>query len=324
MRCVFVKRAAAAACRALKRGGPAVLLWASLACTGGAAQAASSGAAPMQFDTPEQAATALAEAWQRDSQAALLSIFGPHGWALISSGDPQAEHEATAKLAAAYTEEHHFDLQGSQRVVIVLGAEAWPYPIPLVRRGTQWHFDVEEGAQQIIDRRVGRNELHAIAVCNAFVAAQRDYVGRDFNRTQHEYAARVASHPGRHDGLYWKVAEGATESPLGPLVAAAEAEHYGVASAEGNAPFEGYYYRILTRQGPHAPGGARDYEVNGHLTGGFALLAFPAKYRDSGVKTFIVNQDGIVFEKDLGPLTRELARQIMQYDPDTSWNPAQP
>lgn len=301
---------------------PSILLLAVLATTGTSSYGARIDTSPMAFATPAQAANALDDAWHSDNQNKLLAIFGAAGTALVSSGDPQAEQQARAQLAAAYAEDHHIDTDSSGQAILILGRNAWPYPIPLVNQGGQWRFDVKAGAEQIIDRRIGRNELHAIGVCGVYVEAQRDYAAS--GNGLHEYAQRVASSKGVHDGLYWPASEGSRESPLGPLVAAAEAQGYGMASAEGRAPFQGYYYRILTSQGAHAPGGARNYIVNGHMTGGYALVAFPVKYRDSGVMTFLVNQDGIVFEKNLGPRTGAIAGQMTQYDPDSSWAIAQP
>ncbi len=277
------------------------------------------------FSSPEQAAEALAAAWRSGDKSELLAIFGPAANKLVSSGDPVAEKEARERLASSYDEAHRLEAEGAERTIIVLGKDAWPYPIPLVKQGASWRFDVKAGAEQIIDRRIGRNELNAIEVCRTYVEAQREYAGKDrLGDGLYEYAQRIASSEGKHDGLYWQTSEGGEESPLGPLVVAAEVQGYRAASAEGRAPFHGYFYRILTRQGQNAPGGARDYLVNGHLTGGFALVAFPATYGDSGVMTFIVNQDGVVFEKNLGPDTVDVAGHITEYNPDITWNIAQP
>ncbi len=277
------------------------------------------------FSSPEQAAVALAAAWRSGKKSEILAIFGPAADRLVSSGDPIAEREARERLASSYDDAHRLDMEGADKAVIVLGKEEWPYPIPLVKRGTGWLFDVKAGAEQIIERRIGRNELNAIEVCRAYVEAQRDYAAKDpLGDGLHEYARRVASVGARHVGLYWPTSPGEQESPLGPLVAAAEAQGFPPASAEGLAPFHGYYYRILTRQGKSAPGGAQDYFVNGRLTGGFALVAFPATWGDSGVMTFIVNQTGVVFQKNLGPNTASIARRMSEYDPDETWKPATP
>jgi hypothetical protein len=272
------------------------------------------------FPSPEQAVDALASAWRSNDKEVLLAIFGRAGEKLVSSGDLVAEKQARERLASAYDEGHHVESQGTGKAVLILGKDEWPYPIPLVREGEGWRFDVKAGADQIIDRRIGRNELSAIQVCRAYVEAQRDYAAKDhLGGGLHEYAQKVVSSQEKHDGLYWQPSEGQEESPLGPLVAAAQAQGYGTASAEGRAPFHGYFFKILTRQGKNAPGGALDYIVNGHMTRGFALVTFPAKYGDSGVMTFIVNQDGIVFEKNLGPHTAEIVTRMTEYNPDKTW-----
>ncbi len=282
-------------------------------------------AAEMLFASPQQGAQALAAAWRSDDKRALLAIFGPAGRPLVTSGDPVAEKEARKRLASAYDEAHRLEAEGPQKIVVVMGKEEWPYPIPLVKQGAYWRFDVKAGFEQILDRRVGRNELHAIETCRAYVAAQRDYAAQDrLGDGMHEFAAKIASSAGKHDGLYWDASAGAEESPLGPLVVDAEASGYPAPNARRQAPFHGYFYKILTRQGSNASGGAEDYVVQGHLTKGFALVAFPAIYGDSGVMTFIVSQQGIVFEKNLGPKTAEIARRMTTYDPDETWKPARP
>jgi hypothetical protein len=209
--------------------------------------------------------------------------------------------------------------------VLSIGKDDFPYPIPLVKEGSVWHFDTKAGEEEILDRRIGHNELIAIEVCHAYVEAQREYAAKNASSSgKGEYAQRLHSSAGAHDGLYWAAAAGADESPFGPLVASAEAQGYGTNAAGIRTPYHGYYFRILKRQGASAPGGAKDYVVNGHMTGGFAMVAFPAKYGDAGVMSFIVNQTGIVFEKNLGPGTDVSARQITAYDPDESWQPTHP
>jgi len=310
----------------LRRRQPAgLILSVALAVTSALPWHGAAAAAERTFASPEEAAEALASAWRSGDKRELLAIFGPAADALVSSGDPVAENEARKRLASSYEEAHRLDAEGAQKIVIVLGKEEWPYPIPLVKQGAAWRFDVKAGAEQIIDRRIGGNELNAIEVCRAYVEAQRDYAAKDrLGDGLHEFSPRIASSEGKQDGLYWRTAPGGEESPLGPLVVAAEAEGYTARSAEGRAPFHGYFYKILTRQGPSAPGGAKDYLEKGHLTGGFALVAFPATYGDSGVMTFIVNQQGIVFEKNLGSNTIEIARRMTEYDPDMTWKTAPP
>ena len=203
--------------------------------------------------------------------------------------------------------------------VLYIGAENWPTPIPLVNKGNTWQFDTAAGKKEILYRRVGRNELSTIRVCQELVAAQKEY----YSAQHHEYAQKIFSDEGQHNGLYWKAAKGEAESPIGPLVAAAVAEGYAPSRTGAPTPFRGYYYHSLSRQGKDAPGGAKSYIVNGKMTGGFAFVAYPAEYRSSGVMTFIVNQDGVVYQKDLGQTTDELAKAMKEYDPDSSWQKAE-
>lgn len=273
------------------------------------------------FSTPERAADALVGANRAGSTAQLLEILGPDAESLINSGDPVADNAARARFVVAYETAHKLESEGADKVVLVVGQRRWPFPIPLVRQGPVWRFDSEAGKQEILDRRIGRNELDVIEVCRAYVEAQREYAAEYRHPGgKLEYAQHFLSTPGRHDGLYWPVSGSEKQSPLGPLVAQARAEGYGARAPHAPPrPYHGYFYRILTRQGPHAPGGARNYVVNGRMTGGFALLAFPARYGDSGVMTFMVNQTGIVFEKNLGAATAKIASHISEYDPDHSW-----
>ena len=298
----------------LSRMGLAVVAAGSLSV--GAGAPASAAADQETFASPEAAVAALDAAWQNGRTSALRLIFGAAGDKLVRSGDRVAEKQARERFAASFAQAHHIELDDG-RAVLVIGDDQWPYPIPLVRRGSAWVFDIAAGQDQIIDRRIGRNELAAIQTCRAYVQAQRDFAAR--NSRSHEFATKVESSPGAQDGLYWPATAGTEESPLGPLVASAEARGYGVPNGEGAAPFQGYYYRILTAQGPHASGGAKSYLVGGHMTGGFALVAFPAKYGRSGVMTFIVNQSGIVFERNLGPDTDAIARRMTGFDPSGRW-----
>jgi hypothetical protein len=281
------------------------------------------GQAQQTFATPEQGAAALAAACGSDNKAELLKILGPGGAKLISSGDPVADANARQLLASEYNASHKIDFDGDSKAVLSIGKDDFPLPIPLVKQGVAWYFDTKQGEQEILDRRIGRNELNAIAVSHAYVEAQREYAAmKPLGKGQGEYAQTFRSSPGKHNGLYWEAENAADESPLGPLVANARAEGYRPSAGGTPTPYHGYYFRILTRQGPSAEGGAKDYVAGGHMTGGFAVIAFPAKYRDSGVMTFIVNQNGIVFEKNLG--TAAEARRISAYDPDQSWTPAHP
>jgi hypothetical protein len=305
----------------------AVALSSILLALGGAFPALAGPSGEETFASPERAAQALAAAWHSGRTSELIEIFGPAGQKLVRSGDPVAERDARQHFAASYDERHRIERTGGGEAILVIGNEDWPYPIPIVRQGSAWRFDVKAGAEQVLDRRIGRNELHAIQLARGYVEAQRDYAAKDrMGDGLHEYAQQVASSDGKHDGLYWPAAAGGDESPLGPLVATAEAKGYAAppATAGGRSPLEGYYFRILTGQGAHAPGGVKSYVVGGHMTAGFALVAYPATWGDSGVMTFVVNQNGIVFQKNLGPETESLARQITAYDPDRTWKIAAP
>jgi hypothetical protein len=279
------------------------------------------GGKQLDFATAEQAVDALMAAERKNDSHAILRVLGPDGEKLVHSGDKVADREGRERFVKAYDAAHRIEFEGEGTATLVIGPENWPMPIPVVKQGDRWHFDTDASAQKIIDRRVGRNELNVIEVCRAYVAAQREYASEHtLANGLHEYARKFDSSRGKQDGLYWEVQAGQAESPLGPLVAKARAQGYGGEDHEFHpSPYHGYFYRILTRQGPHAPGGAKDYLVNGHMTGGFALLAFPARWGDSGVMTFIVNQSGIVFQKNLGPDTKHLAREIKEYDPDSTW-----
>ena len=270
------------------------------------------------FKSDQDAVDALVDATRSNQTQLLLKILGSDGAKLIYSGDAVADRNARARFVAAYEQAHRIEMEGPDRAVLVVGDEEWPLPIPLVHTGGDWHFDTKAGQQEILDRRVGRNELGVLEVCRAYVQAQREYASLQMSLGRgREYAQHFRSHPGTHDGLYWSVAPGEPASPLGPLVAEAQAAGY---AGDGMPrPYYGYYFRVLRRQGAHAPGGAKDYIIDGHMTDGFALLAYPAEYGDSGVMTFMVNGQGIVFEKNLGPGTAALARAIEQYDPDESW-----
>jgi hypothetical protein len=291
----------------------------------GQASALRAPAGPETFASPEEAAAALATAWRGGHSTDLLRIFGPAGLPLVRSGDRVADHRARSRLAAAYDLNHRIAREEPREAVLVVGREAWPYPIPIVQKAGRWRFDVTIGAQEIIDRRVGRNELHAIDTVRAYVEAQREFAEKAAARNGvREYARKLASDPGQRNGLYWPPSGAGDESPLGPWVAAAEAHGYGPPADSGRQPYRGYVFRILTAQGEHASGGARAYLVDGRMTGGFALLAFPARYGDSGIMTFIVNQNGVAFQKNLGPDTERIAAAMTAYDPDPSWSVVTP
>ena len=286
--------------------------------------AATPAPAQRSFATPQQAVAALVAATRSGRAAALARVLGPAGVPLIRSGDPVVDRDARQRFVAAYDREHRIELQSSGKAVLIVGAEHWPMPIPLVRTASGWQFDTAAARREILDRRIGRDELAVIQVCRAYVEAQLRYASLAARSgARSEYAQHFMSRGRRRDGLYWPTSPGKPQSPLGPLVAEARAAGYAPGTGRRRPhPYYGYYFRILSAQGPHAPEGARSYLVDGHMTGGFALLAYPATYGDSGIMTFIVNQDGIVFEKNLGPQTARKARQIVQYDPDSSWKPA--
>jgi hypothetical protein len=278
------------------------------------------GGPPATYASPEQAVDALVTATRTTRLKELRQILGTEGRALIWSGDRVADRLGRDKFITAFDQNHRLEATGPNTMVLVVGPEQWPFPIPLVRDGETWHFDTPAGVQEILNRRVGRNELNVIEVCRAFVVAQREYAARDPMGTGlGEYAQRFLSTPGTRDGLYWPAQPGEPESPLGPLVASARAEGYRRTPAPQPIPYHGYLYRILARQGANAPGGPRDYVVDGHMTRGFALVAFPARYGNSGVMTFLVNQTGIVYQKNLGPDTSTIAAQIAAFDPDATW-----
>jgi len=278
-------------------------------------------AKPETFASPEQAAVALAAAAHDNDAAAMLAIFGADGRQLVTSGDAIEDKETRARFSGRYDEAHKILRDAADKARLLVGSDEWPFPIPLERKGSVWQFDTRAGIEEILDRRVGRNELNAIEVCRSYVQAQRDYAADlSAEKKPAEYAQKFVSTAGMHDGLYWPAAPGEALSPIGPQMAHARAEGYAAQSESGGrVPYHGYFYKILTRQGASAPGGARDYLADGHMSGGFALVAFPATYGDSGVMTFVVNQDGIVFEKNLGPNTAALASAIAAFDPDRSW-----
>jgi Protein of unknown function (DUF2950) len=275
------------------------------------------------FESPDRAVATLIAAIRAGNMGQLGNILGPGSMPLIESGDAIADRAARARFVQSYDAAHHIERRGPNTAVLVVGNEDWPLPIPIVRGARRWRFDAQAGAREILDRRIGRNELAVIEVCREYVKAQREYAAIRARGARPgakpEYAPHIMSRNGRRDGLYWPATPGEPESPLGPLIAQARAEGY-QPGAQGTAqPYHGYVFRILTRQGSHAPGGAKSYVVDGRMSGGFGLLAYPAAYGDSGVMTFIVNQDGIVFERNLGPDTPTLARLITAYDPDASW-----
>jgi Protein of unknown function (DUF2950) len=267
------------------------------------------------FPTAKAASHALFLAVQSDNEKAILAILGDEGKPIISSGDPAEDKETRANFARRYQEMHRLVKEPNGTTTLYIGAENWPTPIPLVEKAGAWYFDTAAGVKEILFRRVGRNEMSAIRVCQELVAAQREYYAAH-NGT---FAQKIKSDQGQDNGLYWPVAGSQPESPVGPMVAMASIDDGGSANNQAPEPFRGYYYRILSRQGKDAPGGVADYVVDGKMTAGFAFVAFPAEYLNSGVMTFIVGKDGVIYQKDLGEKTADLAKAMKEYNPDTSW-----
>lgn len=270
------------------------------------------------FDSPAAAVNALFAAVRSNDLQALLAILGPDSNRIISSGDAAEDADNRANFVSKYDQMHRLAKEPDGTDTLYVGAENWPMPIPIAQSGHVWYFDTEAGKREILYRRIGRNEMSAIRVLEELVAAQKEYLP-----IYHAYAGRIFSTAGTHDGLYWDATGGEAKSPIGPLVARAVAT--GDASEHRNVtpiPYRGYYYHMLTSQGPHAPGGAHTYRADGKMTG-FAFVAYPAEYRSSGVMTFIVGTDGIVYQKNVGKRTDEIARAMSAYDPDPSWQRAE-
>jgi hypothetical protein len=275
------------------------------------------------FKTPEAAVDAFIAALQKDDIPTLQKLLGPGSEDLLSSGDAVQDNAAREEFLAAYQQKHSLTAEGDDSMSLVVGPNDWPLPIPVVKKDGKWRLDGAAGADEIIYRRVGANELGAISVCEGFVAAQNEYASAGHDGDPPGiYALKLISDEGMQNGLYWPTAEGEPPSPAGPFVAAAAAEGY--RRGESRMPYHGYYYRLLYAQGPNANGGAKEYFVDGVLTGGFALVAWPADYGASGVQTFIVNQDGVVFQKDLGEDTATVVESIKAFDPDSSWTAVVP
>jgi len=277
------------------------------------------------FATPDEALPAVIEDLKADNRADLIKIFGSGIEPILNSGDPVADQNARERFVAAAEANHRFDGAGDI-LTLVIGKDDWPFPIPLKRVDDHWRFDTAAGKEEILNRRIGENELSTIQTMLAFVDAQGDYAELQRQRSgTPEYAQRILSNPGKMDGLFWPAAEGAPQSPLGPLAAAAYAAGYRRSANAGEpTPYHGYYFKILTGQGSNAPSGAADFIVNGRMIGGFGLVAWPARRGDSGVMTFTVNHDGVVYQRNLGPQTAKLAPAITRFDPDPSWQKVEP
>jgi hypothetical protein len=271
------------------------------------------------FSSAAEATQALVSAVKNQDESALLNILGPDAKDIVSSGDTVEDKNRREEFVKKYEQMHRLVVEPDGYTTLYVGAENWPTPIPLARKGNSWYFDTPAGKQEILYRRIGKNELAVIQVCRELVDAQKEYYGQPHDGDSgNQYAQKFVSDPGKHNGLYWEAGAGEAESPIGPLIAAAAVQGY--PSSEQLEPFQGYYFRILT--GQKAPPPPRSYIVDAKMTKGFAFLAYPAEYRSTGVMTFIVNQDGIVYEKDLGPRTAEIAKSMTQYARDSTWRKA--
>jgi len=273
------------------------------------------------FASPEEAVKAFIDAMKTANKEELTAIFGPKAVAQLSSGDVVSDRAEREWVVKAYEEKNSLERKGDDKAILQVGNDDWPLPFPLVKKGSSWYFDTKAGKEEILNRRIGRNELRVIETMKGYVDAQREYAARDRTGSGiNAFARKLMSSPGKKDGLYWDAKEGEEESPAGPFVAKAAEEGYTKkARTDKPSPFHGYYFRILTAQGRHAPGGAYNYVVKGNMILGFGLVAYPAKYGSSGIMTFIVNQEGVVYQKDLGKNTAKVAEAIRRYDPDRTW-----
>jgi hypothetical protein len=276
-------------------------------------------AQPVQksFSSPEEAVKSLVTAMRAHDLEEMLAVLGPGSKELISSGDDAADRTGREKFLRAYDQMNTLQRESADKMILCIGADNWPMPIPIVKKGSEWVFDIQKGKQEILNRRIGRNELQVIDLLHAYVDAQHEYATKDCGGSgKVEFAQRLISAEGKRDGLYWEAKEGEAESPLGPLVALAAKEGYFNPDLQ---PFHGYYFRILKGQGKHADGGAYNYVVKGKMILGFAIVAYPAVYGNSGIMTFIVNQEGTIYQKKLGKNTTRRAEALKIFDPDKTW-----
>jgi len=296
--------------RSLRR----LVVAALLGCAAMASPVSAADAPQKTFASPEAAVDALVAAARTDRAGELVNLLGPEGRKLVSSGDAVADKQGRQRFVAVFAQKHEIEKADGDKATLVVGNEEWPFPIPIVRVGAVWRFDTKAGEQEILRRRIGRNELGTIEVCRAYVDAQREYAVKDRNGDGLlEYAQKFISSKGKQDGLFWETKPGELESPMGPLVARARAEGY------ERQPYHGYYFKILRAQGKNAPDGAYSYMAHGRMIGGFALVAYPAEWGNSGIMTFIVNQEGVVYQKNLGPDTHAIARRMTSFDPGAGW-----
>jgi len=274
------------------------------------------------FESPQAAADALVDAAEKYDVTKLEAILGPHSHDIVATGEPARDKERAKQFVDRYRAKHNIapDPKNARHEVLSIGDEDWPFPVPMIKEGPKWYFDSSAGLHEILLRRVGQNELDAIQICRGYVEAQNEYaLTKHEGSTVNQYAQKIISTPGKQDGLAWQNADGTWGGPVGENVAKAIQIGY----TNRNEPYHGYFFKILKGQGPAAPLGELDYLQNGAMIGGFALIAAPAEYRKTGVKTFMVSQDGVVYQKDLGPNTLELAKKIDRFNPDQSWTPVQ-
>lgn len=307
-------------------GGIAVLAFAAMflfAAGCSKSQQGSANSGPQTFASPDDASTAVYRAAKSSDTSGLLAIFGPDATELIVSGDPVQDKAGRDKFAGQYEEMHRWRALTNGGEILMIGAENYPFPFSLMKNTSgRWYFDSASAKEEILARRIGGNELATVDVLNAMSDAQIEYFSHTHDgNSVYQFAQKFVSDPGKNNGLYWQAADDQPQSPLGPLAAQASADGY--AGGTQPAPFHGYLYRMITKQGSHAQGGTKNYIVNGNMTGGFAILAYPAEYRNSGVMTFMINQDGIVYQKDLGSQTGDLAKAITEFNPDDTWKPVE-
>ena len=291
-------------------------------CAGfSSADAAVKGGQKRTYPSPEAAVKALVDAVKSQDRKQMTLVLGPEAHAILLSGDEIADREALENFAQRYEEKNRIEREGEFKAVLLVGQKDWPLPIPIVKKGQGWLFDTKKGKEEVLNRRIGRNELAVIKVCEAYVDAQQEYADMQSEEGGlARYARKFWSTPGKRDGLYWETKEGEKPSPFGPFAAKAKTEGYvKKSSSDHPQPYYGYFYRILQGQGSSAKGGAFDYVVNGDMIGGFALVAYPARYGNSGIMTFIVNQDGVVYQKNLGKDTAKRARAMNLFNPDKTW-----
>jgi len=307
-------------CKSVVRFAISVLFALSLGCSSAPMFAQEPG--QRTFASAEDASRALFGAMQAQDEQAPLSILGPAGKDVLSSGDPEEDLDSRVSFVVKYQEMHRFVTEANGTVTLVVGAENWPCPIPLVNNHGSWYFDTPAGKDEILFRRIGKNEISAVDACRELVDAQKQYFARPPGDLPKQFAQKLVSDEGGHNGLYWHGASDEFDSPINPLIAYAR-QNLPTDQVGEHVPFNGYMFRILTSQGRHAPGGTKNYIVDGKMSAGFAFVAYPVEYRSSGVMTFIVDESGTIYEKDLGPNTTKLAQAMTAYDADSTWHKAE-